>query len=361
MLRKAPTFDEAQNLRQKVRAAGLSPDHWYAAEYSNAVRRGKVVEVSFAGSSMALFRGDDGRVSAIENRCAHRQIKLSLGQVNGCQLTCQYHGWTYNRDGQVTEIPHDLFGHKMPNFRVRAYPVKERYGLIWVFPGSPERAAECSMPEVPEMEGSNPWAYVPQSFTWKSHHSMVIDNLCDLTHAYLHRQFPSFLPGRLLGVEQQDQRVVMRYEAKVGPFAHKRWANPRCLEICYDYPYHWARFEWSNIEGKIKYWTFLLPIDDHNTRLFFLFCYDRMKFPWLPWRVGHRWIRLALRMSDPVIRSLLDQDGQALAAEQAGYDSSFESPLIELNPVVTQLHQLTVRKWEEYLSRNKTQQHEVPA
>ncbi len=345
-----PSFQEAQNLRQKVRAAGLSPDYWYAVEYDSAVRRGQAVEVNFADRSIALFRRADGLLHALENRCAHRQIKLSLGEVNGCRLTCAYHGWTYDGQGRVTEIPHDLFGRPMPSFRIRAYPVQARYGLIWIFPGDPGLSEQRKLPEVPELEGDDPWAYVPLSFTWKGHHSMIIDNLCDLTHAHLHRQFPSFLPGRLLSYEEQEERVLMRYEAKVGPFAHKKWASARPMEICYEYPYHWARFEWSNIEGWIRYWTFLLPIDDRTTRVFFLFCYDRMKFRYVPFRVGHRMIEMGLRLLNPAVRALLDQDGFALEAEQEGYGSAFGWPPIELNPVVRHLHQLTIRKWEEHLA-----------
>ena len=83
-----------------------------------------------------------------------------------------------------------------------------------------------------------------------------------------------------------------------------------------------------------------------------MFCYDRLKFPYLPWGISHRLMRLALRTTYPVVRSLLDQDGLALEAEQDGYDSSFNAPLFELNPVVPRLHQLTIRKWEEHLARS---------
>ena len=121
------------------------------------------------------------------------------------------------------------------------------------------------------------------------------------------------------------------------------------LEICYDYPYHRARFEWSGIEGRITYWTFLLPSDVTTTRVFFMFCYDRLRIPWIPFRIGHRLLTGFLRLGNAVVRPLLDQDGFALEAEQRGYETHPEAPVIELNPVVGLLHRLTVRKWEEHL------------
>jgi phenylpropionate dioxygenase-like ring-hydroxylating dioxygenase large terminal subunit len=86
---RPPTFEEAQNRRQKARAAGMNPDYWYAVEWDKEIKRGDVKEVVFWKQSIALFRGQDGRLAAIENRCAHRQLKLTLGQVQGCQLVCR--------------------------------------------------------------------------------------------------------------------------------------------------------------------------------------------------------------------------------------------------------------------------------
>jgi hypothetical protein len=115
----------------------------------------------------------------------------------------------------------------------------------------------------------------------------------------------------------------MRYEARVGPWAHMRWARPRTLEIWYEYPYHRARFEWSNIEGGIAYWTFLLPLDERTTRVFFVFCYDRLRVAWLPFALGHGLVRMVLRLIQPAVRRLLDQDGLALEAERGGVGAPF--------------------------------------
>lgn len=348
-----PAFEDARNLRQKVRAAGLDPDHWYAVEYDQAIRPGQVVATRFWGQPIAVYRGTDGQLRALENRCAHRQLQLSLGEVTGCVLTCAYHGWSYGEDGALAGIPHDRCGRPMPSLRIRAYPVQSRYGFVWLFPGDPARAQLRPLPEVPELEGRDPWAYVPHSFTWRAHHSMVIDNLCDLTHAHLHRSFPSFQPGRLLSSQAEPDRVVMRYEAKVGPLVRARSVRPSELEICYEYPYHRARFEWSGIGGRITYWTFLLPLDAATTRAFFVFCYDTLRVPWLPVPLGHRVLTGLLRLANTVVRPLLRQDGFALEAEQEGYQAHPDAPAIELNPVVSLLHRLTVRKWTEHLAATR--------
>src|SRR5262245_40095835 len=105
-----PPFAEARNTRERARTAGLHPDHWYAVEYDARVPVGRVVEVKFWGRSIAVFRGADGKLRALEDRCAHRHVKLSIGQVAGCSLTCAYHGWSYDGEGHLLEVPHELFG-----------------------------------------------------------------------------------------------------------------------------------------------------------------------------------------------------------------------------------------------------------
>src|SRR4051794_40724642 len=165
-----PDFHEARSRRQKARAAGLQPDYWYPVDHARAVRPGGMIETSFWGAPIVIFRGDDGRLRALENRCAHRQLKLSMGHVAGCQIACGYHGWTYDEGGQVSHFPHDLFGRRPPKVRIGSYPVRERYGLIWIFPGDPAMAERRSIPDIPELEGKNRWGCVPLHFTWRAHH-----------------------------------------------------------------------------------------------------------------------------------------------------------------------------------------------
>ena len=62
-----PSFEEAQNRRQKARAAGMNPDYWYAVEWEKNVKRGEVKEVIFWKQSIAIFRGQDGKLSAMAN------------------------------------------------------------------------------------------------------------------------------------------------------------------------------------------------------------------------------------------------------------------------------------------------------
>ncbi len=351
-----PTFEEARNRRQKVRAAGLSPDHWYAVEWDRDLASGQVVEVKFWGQSIALYRDAAGQLHAMENRCAHRQLKLTRGgEVKGCNLVCNYHGWEFDGGGCLSKIPHDLFGNKMPRIRVTSFPVAVRYGLIWIFPGDPALATTQKIPEIPEILGPDPWGTMPIDFVLGCHHSMIIDNVSDFSHAYLHRRFKPFSDARLTRLETVGDSVQLSYETKVGRgrfsglFVDRRATNTNAMDLAYEYPY-----QWSNTDGKIKHWLFVLPIDERTTRTFFLFYFhpSTLKVPFLPWTLPKPVMRGVLRAArELLLRPLLAEDKLAVEAEQEGYETHFDKPIAELNPCVREFQDLTIRKWEEHLAR----------
>jgi phenylpropionate dioxygenase-like ring-hydroxylating dioxygenase large terminal subunit len=355
---RIPSFTEAKNRRQKVRAAGMNPNFWYPVEYVGAVGIGQIKEVTFWGKDFALFRGQDGRLRAIENRCAHRQLKLTAGEVRGCQVVCPYHGWSFDGDGRLVDIPHELFDKNMPNIRLPDFEVRERYGLIWLFPGERERAASVAMPEIPELEGPNAWACVPVDFTWKAHHSMIIDNVSDFTHEYLHRKYEPFKNPRLTHLAVEGDKVFVEYDTEVAAgkfyssFVPRASADTSHMRLCYEYPH-----QWSNTDDWIKHWCLVLPIDERTTRAFFLFYYKQLKIPMLPFGIPRRLMVPILEVANRLLmRPLLEEDGFAVEAEQLGYERYYDAPVAELSPAVHEFQKLTIRKWEEYLAERGSQQ-----
>lgn len=350
-------FDAATTLRQRARAAGLDPNYWYAVEEVRNVKPASVVEVVFWHRSIALYRTADGEFRAIENRCLHRQIKLTLGEVEGCRLTCGYHGWQYDEDGRVVHVP-DLFGRSAaPRLSLRTYPVKVRYGLVWIFPGDPELAEVRRIPDIPELEGPGRWACVPLSFTCSAHHSVVIDNVSDFSHAYLHRRYRPFTGADLTRCETVGDSVHLEYDTLVGRgrisglFVDHKQVNTNHMELCYEYPY-----QWSNTDDDIKHWLFVLPIDERTTRAFFLFYFRSLKVPLLPVRIPRSAMTMVLKIANrSLIGPLLGQDRVAVEAEQEGYEKHWNAPPIEVNPVVREFQGVTVRKWQEHLASEAEQ------
>src|SRR5579871_5244596 len=74
-----------------ARRVRISPHHWYPVAWSRELKTGKPLAVKYAGTSIVLVRPKDGPVFALENRCAHRQVPLDKGVVQGCAIRCGYH------------------------------------------------------------------------------------------------------------------------------------------------------------------------------------------------------------------------------------------------------------------------------
>src|SRR5258708_34720210 len=67
-----------------LRRTDSHPDHWYPIAWSDQVKPGKMLACHYAGEPVAVVRGKDGKLFALENRCAHRQVPLTHGGVQGC-------------------------------------------------------------------------------------------------------------------------------------------------------------------------------------------------------------------------------------------------------------------------------------
>src|SRR5579859_5363097 len=131
------TLQRALGEKFDLRLTGANPDYWYPLAWSHEIKPGKSLACRFAGSPIVLYRGRSGAVHALEDRCAHRQVPLSQGMVEGETLRCGYHGWRYDCAGACVDVPYlgpAENGARLPN-GVKSYPVREIDGMVFVFPG----------------------------------------------------------------------------------------------------------------------------------------------------------------------------------------------------------------------------------
>jgi len=155
---------------------------WYVACTPDELAE-KPLGRTICGERMVFYRGEDGQVAALEDFCPHRGAPLSLGFVRDGHLVCGYHGLTMACTGHAASMP----GQRVKNFPpIRAFPVIERYGFIWVWPGEAEAADPAKLHPLPWAE-SDEWAYGGGLFHIACDYRLMIDNLMDLTHeTYVH-------------------------------------------------------------------------------------------------------------------------------------------------------------------------------
>nr|WP_305907536.1 Rieske 2Fe-2S domain-containing protein [Methylomarinum sp. Ch1-1]MDP4520298.1 Rieske 2Fe-2S domain-containing protein [Methylomarinum sp. Ch1-1] len=110
----------------------MDPNRCYGVEYDNAIKKGPIKEVTFWKTSIALCRGKNDELAAEQNRCPYRQLNLTHGAVDRCNLRCAYHGGSFNRGGRLEDYSHDSFGKPLIKRQWRTYPMQVRYGLILI-------------------------------------------------------------------------------------------------------------------------------------------------------------------------------------------------------------------------------------
>jgi vanillate O-demethylase monooxygenase subunit len=158
-------------------SAAFPSDCWYALARSGAVDA-EPLGLRALGLPVVLFRGADGSVVALEDRCAHRAYPLSTGVLVDGGIRCGLCGFVYDADGQCVSVPTQPrvpFGAK-----VASYPVQERDGLVWVWLGEAGRARLARVPELPWLDDES-WAGVGGSATVAAGYLLLHENFADVT------------------------------------------------------------------------------------------------------------------------------------------------------------------------------------
>ena len=157
---------------------------WYAAAWSDELVAGQPLGCTMLQEPVVLYRRTDGVPVALEDRCVHRSLPLSLGRVRGDVIECGYHGLQYDCAGACVRIPGQQ---TIPAAaRVRTYPVIEQDCVIWVWMGNASKADAAKIMSFPWMTKLG-WQQTKLHAHIECNYQLIIDNLLDLSHlAFVH-------------------------------------------------------------------------------------------------------------------------------------------------------------------------------
>jgi phenylpropionate dioxygenase-like ring-hydroxylating dioxygenase large terminal subunit len=197
--------------------------HWFIAATSRELRR-KPLATTLFGTPIVLFRDRAGKAGALFDRCPHRNVPLSLGQVaEDGTLRCAYHGWRFDTDGACTFIPSLKGASDAAARRAHALPTLEQQGFVWVYSApseSPEKTPD-SLPYRFAYLGAKGYSTVSQVVEAEGTLYSTIENALDVPHtAFLHRGlFRSESRGITITakVHRTSDRVVAEYVGEPRP------------------------------------------------------------------------------------------------------------------------------------------------
>jgi len=158
---------------------------WYVAGFSDEFPTKTLQGHRIAGKPVVMWRTDSGKVVAFDDRCVHKRMPLSAGRLlDDGMLECAYHGFCYDHGGYCVRIPAQPDGPIPSRAKLKPFPVVERDGVVWIWPGHPDRIADIHPPRTPEI-GLEKWDSIrigPMKIN--ANYRLLIENLLDITHFY---------------------------------------------------------------------------------------------------------------------------------------------------------------------------------
>lgn len=193
---------------------------WYVAALSDEVGAEQFFDRKILGVSVLMYRKRDGEPVALHDRCPHRFAPLHLGKRVDDDVVCPYHALRFDCSGQCVHSPHGE-GHIPKAAQVRSFPVTERHGFIWLWPGNPALADESLIPDFGRLT-DGPVNSVGYGYMhMPANYEIVVDNIMDLSHVdVVHGPLLS-TAGKLSPlvpkVEDIDGVVTIRWEWQQQP------------------------------------------------------------------------------------------------------------------------------------------------
>jgi len=162
------------------------PDGWFQVAYADELGPGQLLPLSYFGTELVLFRGEDGRARVLDAWCPHLGAHIGHGgRVVGDTVRCPFHGWRFDGSGACVEVPYA--SRIPPAARLGCWPVVERNGLLMVWHHAEGKPPHWEVPELAEF-GHPDWTpYRRLRWKLRTHNQEMAENSVDRAHfQYVH-------------------------------------------------------------------------------------------------------------------------------------------------------------------------------
>src|SRR6202046_4340151 len=156
--------------------------HWVPALLSEQLMSdGAPVRVQLFGEKLVAFRDSNGKSGLLGESCPHRKASLAFGRNEEGGLGCLYHGWKFDTDGNVVDMPSEPKASALPEkAKHLSYPTREAGGFVWAYMGPPEAMPEFEAPPwAPHAEARVAIAKVELPCNW----AQIMEGQIDSAHS----------------------------------------------------------------------------------------------------------------------------------------------------------------------------------
>lgn len=171
-------------------------NQWYIVCFEQELDNQNIIRRKIAGEDVVVFRTASGKVAVLEDRCCHRNVRLSLGYMKGEHIKCGYHGWEYDSEGQCQVIPSFPPGKPVPKAAcVKRYPTEIKHKTVWAFFGDAGKSEQAEIPPLKELDD---WPFIFNYHEVKGNIKLIAESLFDPQHInHVHRNSIKTMMGNL--------------------------------------------------------------------------------------------------------------------------------------------------------------------
>jgi phenylpropionate dioxygenase-like ring-hydroxylating dioxygenase large terminal subunit len=254
----------------------MIPNQWYILMESKQVKE-RPVGVTRMGQKLVFWRDGSGRVSCLRDKCPHRGVELSKGQVVNGHIQCPFHGFEYDTSGQAVHIPANGRNAPVPKvFRAHSYPTHEAHGFIWVWWGD-DPPDDLAPPRFFDDIGAS-FTYKTVYDPWRAHYSRVIENQLDVVHLPFIHHNTIGRGGRTVvdgpGIEwvDEDRFFVYVYNRTDDGTPPRKpdevpIPHPSGFRLEFIFPNLWQ----NRISDDVRVVAAFVPVDEEHTLLYLRF------------------------------------------------------------------------------------------
>ena len=178
--------DEYSSIENGAIASKYLATFWQPVALAKDCLPGTSKRIKILGNHYTLYRGEEGAVNLVQDRCPHRGTSLAYGWVEGNCIRCRYHGWKFSGDGTGVEFPAETETY-VRSISLDSYPVREYLGVIFAYLHGGEAP---EFPRYPELEDESAGELVSMAVTLPYNYFQRVENDVDEVHIYfVHREF----------------------------------------------------------------------------------------------------------------------------------------------------------------------------
>lgn len=243
-------------------------NQWYVVLESKQVKAGKLLGVKRLDKSLVFYREPDGTVVCMEDKCSHRGVKLSIGQLSENCVTCPFHGFEFNSQGECLKIPANGQDSKVSKrFNVRTYPTYESNDFIFIYNGQ----EPTTQPEYFDNLENMP--YKTSYNIWETHYSRAIENQLDVVHVpFVHKKTigrgnKTLVNGPATKIDNDKMTIYVYNQVDKGqkPLKAAEMTDfDHYFKLKFIMPNLWQ----NQISDKLKVVAAFAPIDDTHTMIY---------------------------------------------------------------------------------------------